>query len=187
MLQHSQADVDGISQQQRPSVDSPDATATRPWSSPTTSATAQSMVLAVSAMSFGPFHVVPSQRLLLEGDQPLRLGSRAFDILVALVERAGQLVSKDELRNIVWPGTFVEDGNLKVQVSALRRTLRDGECGNRYIATVAGRGYWFVAPVVRSSGLNAGPPRERHTEPSAKPTKYDSTVRMFRMLAQCRP
>jgi DNA-binding winged helix-turn-helix (wHTH) protein len=117
-------------------------------------ATSRSIVSAVAAMSFGPFHILPSQRLLLEGDQPLRLGSRAFDILVALVERAGELVSKDELRNLVWPGTFVEDGNLKVQVSALRRTLRDGEDGNRYITTVAGRGYWFVAPVARSGGMN---------------------------------
>jgi DNA-binding winged helix-turn-helix (wHTH) protein len=115
---------------------------------------ARSIGSGVTAMSFGPFQILPSQRLLLEGDQPIHLGSRAFDILVALVERAGKLVSKDELRNLVWPGTFVEDGNLKVQVSALRRTLRDGEDGNRYITTVAGRGYWFVAPVMRSAGMN---------------------------------
>jgi DNA-binding winged helix-turn-helix (wHTH) protein len=103
-------------------------------------------------MSFGPFHVLPYQRLLLEGDRPLRLGSRALDILVALVERAGDLVSKGELMARVWPDIFVEEGNLKVQVAALRRTLRDGEKGNRYISTVPGRGYWFVAPVVRSTG-----------------------------------
>jgi DNA-binding winged helix-turn-helix (wHTH) protein len=105
-------------------------------------------------MSFGPFHVVPNQRLLLEGDRPVRLGSRALDILVALVERTGELVSKGELMARVWPDTFIEEGNLKVQVAALRRTLRDGEDGNRYISTVAGRGYWFVAPVVRSTGMN---------------------------------
>jgi len=115
---------------------------------------AQVIVSAITAMSFGPFHILPCQRLLLEGDQPLRLGSRAFDILVVLAERAGELVSKNELRNLVWPGTFVEDGNLKVQVSALRRTLRDGEDGNRYINTVAGRGYWFVASVVRAGGMS---------------------------------
>jgi DNA-binding winged helix-turn-helix (wHTH) protein len=141
MLQQALRNVGGMSHQQRsfPIKATP---------------AARSVVSAVTAMSFGPFHILPSQRLLLEGDQPLRLGSRAFDILVALVERAGELVSKDELRNLVWPGTFVEDGNLKVQVSALRRTLRDGEDGNRYITTVAGRGYWFVAPVVRSGGMN---------------------------------
>jgi DNA-binding winged helix-turn-helix (wHTH) protein len=112
------------------------------------------MVSATTIISFGPFHILPGQRLLLEGDQPLRLGSREFDILVVLVERAGGLVSKDELRNLIWPGTFVAEGNLKVQVATLRRKLRDGEDGNRYIATVVGRGYWFVAPVVRSRNIN---------------------------------
>jgi DNA-binding winged helix-turn-helix (wHTH) protein len=107
------------------------------------------------AVSFGLFRILPSQRLLLEGDRPLRLGSRALDILVALVDRAGELVSKGELMARVWPDTFVEEGNLKVQVAALRRTLRDGEDGNRYISTVTGRGYWFVAPVARSTGMNS--------------------------------
>ena len=59
--------------------------------------------MALSAMSFGPFRVLPNQRLLLEGDQPPRLGSRALDLLVALVERAGELVSKGELMARVWP------------------------------------------------------------------------------------
>lgn len=115
----------------------------------------QNDTLAVPAMSFGPFHVLPCQRLLLEGDHPLRVGSRAFDVLVALVERAGELVSKGEFMARVWPGTFVDESNLKVQIAALRRALRDGEKDNRYILTVPGRGYWFVAPVVRSSGLTA--------------------------------
>jgi DNA-binding winged helix-turn-helix (wHTH) protein len=110
---------------------------------------------AVPAMSFGPFQVLPTQRLLLDGDQPLRLGSRALDILVALVERAGDLVSKEELMARVWPDTFVEECNLRVQVAALRRALHDGEHGNRYISTVSGRGYWFVAPVVRSAATDS--------------------------------
>jgi DNA-binding winged helix-turn-helix (wHTH) protein len=101
-------------------------------------------------MSFGPFHLLPSQRLLLKANQPLRLGSRAFDILVALVERAGEVISKSELMARIWPNTFVEEGNLKVQVAALRRALADGEARSRYIANVTGRGYCFVAPVVRS-------------------------------------
>ena len=70
-----------------------------------------------------PFHVLPNQRLLKEGDQ-LFLGSRALDLLVALVERAGELVSKGELMARVWPDTLVEESNLKVQVAALRRALR---------------------------------------------------------------
>jgi DNA-binding winged helix-turn-helix (wHTH) protein len=111
----------------------------------------RSDALAMSALSFGPFHVLPNQRLLLEGDRPLRLGSQALDILVALVERAGELVSKGELMARVWPDTFVDESNIKVQVAALRRALRDGEKGSGYISTVAGRGYWFVAPVARST------------------------------------
>jgi DNA-binding winged helix-turn-helix (wHTH) protein len=112
------------------------------------------IALPVAAMSFGRFEVLPRQRLLLEGGRPLALGSRAFEILVALVERAGELVSKSELMDRVWPNTFVEEGNLKVQVAALRRALRDGKEGNRYISNVAGRGYWFVAPVRRSTWLS---------------------------------
>src|SRR5438105_11427296 len=99
------------------------------------------------AVSFGPFRLLPAQRLLLEGDQPVRLGSRAFDILATLLERPGEPVAKDELMSRTWPKTFVDDANLKIQVSALRRVLGDGQGGNRYIATIPGRGYNFVAPV----------------------------------------
>src|SRR5712675_2261343 len=98
-------------------------------------------------ISFGPYRLLAAQRLLLEGDKPVRLGSRAFDILAALVERAGEVVGKDELKSRTWPRTFVEDANLKIQVSALRRALGDGQGGRRYIATIPGRGYNFVAPV----------------------------------------
>src|SRR4051795_10261370 len=106
------------------------------------------------AISFGPFRLLAAQRLLLEGDQPVRLGSRAFDILATLVERPGELIGKDELKTRTWPKTFVEDSNLKIQVSALRRALGDGQGGRRYIATIPGRGYNFVAPV----SLEAPPP-----------------------------
>src|ERR1700689_1659429 len=99
------------------------------------------------AISFGPFRLLSGQRLLLERGKPVRLGSRAFDILTALVERAGQVVGKDELIARAWPATFVDEANLKIQVSALRRALGDGQGDNRYIATVVGRGYNFVAPI----------------------------------------
>jgi predicted ATPase/DNA-binding winged helix-turn-helix (wHTH) protein len=99
------------------------------------------------AILFGPFLLLAEQRLLLEGDRPVRLGSRAFDILVLLIERAGEVVGKEELMARVWPQTFVEEANLKIQVNALRRALGDGQGGNRYIATVVGRGYNFVAPI----------------------------------------
>src|SRR5438874_8072111 len=100
-----------------------------------------------TAIAFGPFRLLAAQRLLLEGDQPVRLGSRAFDILATLLERPGEAIDKDELISRTWPKTFVEDANLKIQVSALRRVLGDGQGGNRYIATLPGRGYNFVAPV----------------------------------------
>src|SRR5260221_11141455 len=110
------------------------------------------------AISFGPFRLLAAQRLLLEGDQPVRLGSRAFDILATLVERPGEVIGKDELISRTWPKTFVEDANLKIQVSALRRALGDGQGGRRYIATIPGRGYNFVAPVRFEKPPRAPPP-----------------------------
>ena len=87
--------------------------------------------------------------MLLEGETLVRLGSRALEILAGLVERPGELVSKDELTARVWSNTVVEESNLKVNVCALRRALGEGQPGGRYIATVSGRGYRFVAPVER--------------------------------------
>ncbi|MGH6692261.1 MAG: winged helix-turn-helix domain-containing protein, partial [Gammaproteobacteria bacterium] len=103
-----------------------------------------------AAIAFGRFNLLPTRRLLLEADRPVRLGSRALEILIALLERPGELVSKNELMARVWPSTFVEEGNLKVQVAGLRRALGDSRGSNRYLATVPGRGYRFVAPVSRA-------------------------------------
>src|SRR6516165_4835774 len=99
--------------------------------------------------TFGPFSFHPARHLLLEGETLVRLGSRALEILAGLVERPGELVSKDELTARVWSNTVVEESNLKVNVCALRRALGEGQPGRRYIATVSGRGYRFVAPVER--------------------------------------
>ena len=98
-------------------------------------------------LAFGPYKLYRSQKLLLNANRQVRIGSRAFDILAALAERAGDLVSKRELIASVWPSTFVEDSNLRVHVAALRRVLGDGREGVRYIVNVSGRGYCFVAPV----------------------------------------
>jgi predicted ATPase/DNA-binding winged helix-turn-helix (wHTH) protein len=122
------------------------------------------------SISFAPFRLFPEQRLLLEGDNPVRVGSRALDILTALVERPGELVGKDELIARVWRGTFVEDGNLKFQVGALRRALGDGRGGRRYIAASAGQGYRFVAPVSvaqapAAAALATAPTRQNHNLP----------------------
>ena len=83
------------------------------------------------------------------GFVPLKIGSRAEDILRVLVERAGELVSKDEIIAKVWPGTTVEESNLTVQISTLRRSLDEKPAAASYIQTVPGRGYRFVAEVAR--------------------------------------
>ena len=99
--------------------------------------------------SFGSFSLIPSQRMLLNEGKPLRLGSRALDILVSLVESAGETIRKDDLIARTWPDTVVDDGTLRVHVAALRKALGDGRAGRRYIASNPGRGYTFVAPVTR--------------------------------------
>jgi DNA-binding winged helix-turn-helix (wHTH) protein len=102
---------------------------------------------ASSEISFGRFRVYPAQFLLLENDEPTSIGSRALQLLIVLLERPGELVSRQQLMDRVWPGIFVEPANLTVHISALRRTLRDGRSGNRFIINIPGRGYSFVAPV----------------------------------------
>lgn len=99
--------------------------------------------------------LVPERQLLLQGEVPVRIGSRALDLLTALVERPGALVSKHELMARAWPNLIVDEGNLKVNMAALRRTLGDGTGTAKYIATVSGRGYRFIAEVTTngSSGL----------------------------------
>jgi len=108
-------------------------------------------------LAFGPFSLFPDQGRLLEGDVPVRIGSRALDILTALVERAGQVVSKEELIERAWPNTLVVEANLRVHVAGLRKLLGDGHGGANYIAGVVGRGYRFVAPVMLRSAAELPP------------------------------
>jgi DNA-binding winged helix-turn-helix (wHTH) protein len=103
----------------------------------------------VESVSFGPFCLFPRARVLRKSGEPVALGSRALDILIALVERAGEVVNQRELIARAWRGLVVESGNLRVQMTYLRRCLGDGEHGARYIANVPGQGYSFVAPVRR--------------------------------------
>ena len=111
-----------------------------------------SLDAAEEVLRFGPFTLHPGQRVLAEGASRIHLGSRAFDILLLLLERAGTFVSKNEIVARVWPTTIVIEGNLRVHVTALRKALSDGREGRRYIVTVPNRGYSFVAPVMREAG-----------------------------------
>jgi len=81
--------------------------------------------------AFGSFRLIPAQRMLLEDGKPLRLGSRAFDILATLVERAGETIRKDQLIARTWPDMVVDEGALRVHVAALRKALGDGQAGKR--------------------------------------------------------
>lgn len=100
---------------------------------------------------FGPFRLLPDRGVLLRHDEPVRLGSRAAEILVLLVRHAGNLVTKADIISKVWPDTVVVDANLSVHMSALRRVLDDDSVSASYIVTVPGRGYRFVAPVIVES------------------------------------
>ena len=87
------------------------------------------------------------------------LGGRALDVLAYLAARAGEVISKKELIDHVWPGVAVEEGSLRVHVAAIRKALKDGQFGTRYIANVRGRGYSFVSRVVRLDDGNDGGPQ----------------------------
>jgi predicted ATPase/DNA-binding winged helix-turn-helix (wHTH) protein len=104
--------------------------------------------------SFGSFRLLAAERRLLCAGEPVEIGSRALDILIALVEHAGEVIAKKVLMARVWPDVIVEEGNLRVHVAALRKVLGDGVDGARYIANVPGRGYSFVAPVA-VAGIDA--------------------------------
>lgn len=94
------------------------------------------------AYTFASYRLVPSRRLLLSGPRTLKLGGRAFEVLLALIERRERTVPKRELVDLVWPRLVVEENNLQVQVTALRKLL-----GHDAIATIPGRGYRFALPV----------------------------------------
>jgi DNA-binding winged helix-turn-helix (wHTH) protein len=100
-------------------------------------------------VAFGPFRLFVRERALLCGERPVALTGRAFDLLLTLVESETRIVSKDELMERVWAGLVVEENNLHVQMSRVRRAL--GGHGD-YIQTVSGRGYRFVGEVRRLAG-----------------------------------
>jgi len=127
---------------------------------------------------FGPYRIYPGQRLILEADRPLRLGRRSMDILLILLEHAGHVVSKQQLIARVWPKSVVEDTNLRVHMTALRKALGDGQAGQRYIVTVAQRGYSFVAP------FSLEPIEQSSEGDSTEPRGHNLPVRRTRMIGR---
>jgi DNA-binding winged helix-turn-helix (wHTH) protein len=109
---------------------------------------------------FGPFEVQPDKRRLLKEGATIALRPRAFDLLVALIDRAGHLVTKDELLGQVWPKMVVEEAALHVQVSALRKVV-----GSDAITTVSGRGYQFTLPVRTGDGQADRASKPKHNLP----------------------
>src|SRR5260370_12729632 len=116
---------------------------------------------------FGPFRLSTAERVLEKEGVPVRLGSRALDILIALVERPAEVVSKKELIAKVWPDLVVDEGSLRFHILALRKALGQGRSGIRYVTNVSGRGHCFAAPVSRGASppvplrnsLAGSPPR----------------------------
>src|SRR5258705_10165583 len=105
--------------------------------------------IAQDLICFGPFRLSTTERLLERGGEPVQLGSRALDILIVLVERPAEVVSKKELIAKVWPDLVVDEGSLRYHILALRKALGQGRSGTRYVTNVSGRGYCFAAPISR--------------------------------------
>jgi predicted ATPase/DNA-binding winged helix-turn-helix (wHTH) protein len=103
-------------------------------------------------LSFGPFNLLANERLLTKEGVAVELGARALDILIVLTSTPNEIVSKKNLMSRVWPDVIVEEGSLRFHMNGLRKALGDGRGDARYITTLPGRGYCFVAPVSRSDG-----------------------------------
>ena len=143
---------------------------------------------------FGPFSLDPRRRLLLKDGAPIVVGARTFDTLIALIAQPNKAISKRELMAVVWPDVTVEEGSLRVQIAALRKALGDGKGGARYITTLAGRGYCFVAPISqvrdlggeRAAAAASFPPhrngrkRDQQNRHSPYPTSRLSQCWLFR-------
>jgi len=110
---------------------------------------------------FGPVEVRPAERQLLVEGQPAPVGARAFDVLLALIDRRDRVVTKNELLEIVWPGLVVEENNLQVQVSTLRKHL-----GPRAVATIPGHGYRFTLQPEVEAGASRRDTTPRHNLPA---------------------
>jgi DNA-binding winged helix-turn-helix (wHTH) protein/TolB-like protein/Tfp pilus assembly protein PilF len=118
---------------------------------------------------FGSFRLEAAEHLLLRENQPVSLTPKAFELLVFLLQNPGRLVTKDQIMQAVWPGAFVEEANLTVWISVLRKTLGESEGGLRYIETVPKKGYRFAAPVREVRQPDEGPSGPALTESQFAP------------------
>ncbi len=128
-------------------------------------------------LRFGPFELNVAERSLKQANQVIPLGGRAYDILIALLENAGEVVAKSELIAKAWPDVTVEEGSLRVHLSALRKALGDGQFGNKYIANIQGQGYSFIASVAQF-------PADRDTSGSASEGLSDLPPALRRMVVR---
>jgi len=119
----------------------------------------------ISCYQFGSFRIDRRERLLLHDGEPVSLPPKVYDTLLALVEHGGHVVEKEELMRAVWPDTFVEEANLTVNISALRKVLGEGESERQYIETVPRRGYRFVLPVTEVKNDSAVSLAEEDAKP----------------------
>lgn len=125
---------------------------------------------------FGPYLLVPSERLLERDGDPVNIGSRAFDLLTVLVENGGEVVSKKDLHARVWPGVTVDEVSLRVHISGLRKVLGEASGGKQYITNVSGRGYAFSVPVRASSVLETPSAAQADTAANTLPPRLPRMV-----------
>src|SRR5215469_15874357 len=125
---------------------------------------------------FGPFSLDPTERVISRDGTPVPLTPKVFDTLVYLVCNRGRLLTKDELLKEIWPNTFVEEVNLAVNISALRKVFGEGPQDCRYIATIPGSGYRFVAEVRKASTKNGDEQNSIAEEGSAVTSRAHSTL-----------
>jgi predicted ATPase/DNA-binding winged helix-turn-helix (wHTH) protein len=121
-----------------------------------------------AGLSFGPFNLLVGERLLTRDGARVELGARAFDLLIVLISTPNEVVSKKDLMARVWPDVRVEEGSLRFHMNGLRKALGDGVNGARYITTLAGRGYCFVAPVSQA----VAPASTPRIEPAKAPAHF---------------
>jgi predicted ATPase len=136
---------------------------------------------AKPVLAFGPFRLFPQQRRLLRDGTPLNVSGRVWEILLALVERAGEIVTNRQLLARVWPGIVVEQGAIRVHIAGLRKMLGEGKNnGMRYVETVTGQGYRFIAPVTTLSEEPAASAAQHGVDQP----RYNAPVAPLRILGR---